>query len=94
MAVTTILSICRLGAHWARNLCFLFENNLKGADRSRHTFVHSAIDMVLDKNPAVPPSSSIYYGQYDTTHATIGGILQKAFFYDTILGDEREPPRM
>ena len=83
----------RLSAKWAWKSCFSFQNNLKGADWSRHIFVHSATATALDENPAMSPSSSVHCGQYDTLYATIGCVLRKAFADDTILGDKREPAR-
>ena len=94
MAVTTIWSMWRLSANWAWKSCFSFQNNLKGADWSRHIFVHSATAMALNKIPAMSPSSSSYCGQYDTMYATIGCVLRKAFADDTILGVHREPARI
>ena len=82
-----------LTANWAWTSCFSFQNNLKGADRSRHIFVHSATAMALNKNPAMSPSSSVHCGQYDTMYATIGCVLRKAFADDTILGVHHEPAR-
>ena len=70
-----------------------FQNSLKGAEWSRHIFVHSATAIALNKNPEMSPSSSVHRSHYDTTHATIGCILRKAFADDTILGNEREPAR-
>ena len=75
------------------NRVFYLQKNLKGADWSRHIFVQSATAMALNKNPAMPPSSSDHCGQYDTTYATLGGTLQEVFADDTILGDKREPAR-
>ena len=84
----------RLSAKWAWKSCFSFQNNLKGADWSRHIFVHSATAMALNKIPAMSPSSSGHCSQYDTTYATIGCVLRKAFADDTIfLGVHREPAR-
>jgi len=83
----------RLSANWAWKSCFSFQNNLKGADWSRHVFVHSATATALHKNPAMSPSSSGHCGQYDTMYATIGCVLRKAFADDTILGVHREPAR-
>ena len=77
MAVTTILSMWRSSANWARKSCFLFQNNLKGADWLRHILVHSATVMALDKNLAMSPSSSVHCGQYDTTYTTIGCVLRR-----------------
>ena len=77
----------RLSANWAWKSCFSFQNNLKGADWSRHIFVHSATAMALNKNPAMSPSSSGHCGQYDTMYATIGCVLRNAFADDRILGD-------
>ena len=76
---------CKLGLE----IVFPFQNNLKGADWSRHVFVHSATATALHKNPAMSPSSSVHCGQYDTTYATIGGTLQEALADDTIWGDTR-----
>lgn len=64
---------------------------MKGADGSRHTFVHSATAMASNGNVARSPSSSVLRGQYDTTYATIGPVSPKAFDDDTIMGDKREP---
>ena len=72
---------------------FIFQNDLKGADWSRHIFVRSATVMALNKNPAMSPSLSGHCGQYDTMYATIGCVLRKAFADDTILGVHREPAR-
>ena len=83
----------RLSANWAWKSGFSFQNNLKGADWSRHIFVHSATAMALNKNPAMSPSSSGHCGQYDTRYATIGCVLREAFADDTILGVHREPAR-
>ena len=47
--------------------------------------------MALNKNPAMSPSSSVHYGQYDATYATIGFVLRKAFADDSILSVHREP---
>ena len=80
----------RLSANRAWKSCFSFQNNLKGADWSRHIFVHSATAMALNKIPAMSPSSPGHCGQYDTMYATIGCVLRKAFADDTILGVHRE----
>ena len=75
------------------NRVFQFQNNLNGADWSRHIFVHSATVMALNQYLAMSPSSSVHCGQYDTRYATIGCVLRKAFADDTILGVHREPAR-
>ena len=49
--------------------------------------------MALNKNPAMSPSSSGHYGQDDTTYATIGYVLRKAFADDRIFYVHREPAR-
>ena len=43
---------CKLGLEIA---FFKFQNNLKGADWSRHVFVHSATATALNKSPAMSP---------------------------------------
>ena len=81
---------CKLGLEFV----FFISEQFKGRSLwSRQIFVHSATAMALNKNPAMSPSSSIHCGQYDTTYATIGDILRKAFADDTILGDESVPAR-
>ena len=92
MAVTTIC-MWGFGANWAWNPCFFFQNNLNGADWSRHIFVRSVTAMALNKNPAMSSSLSVHCGQYETTCVTLGCILRKGFADDTILGDERKPSR-
>ena len=80
---------CKLGLE----IGFSFQKKMKGADWPRHIFVHSTTAMALNKNSAMSPSSSGHYDQYDTTYATIGCVLRKAFADDTILGVHREPAR-
>ena len=76
------ISMWRLGANWAWNSCFEFKNNLKGADRSRRIFVHSATAMALHKNPAMSPPSSVHCGQYDTMYVTmLGGAYSEGTTY-------------
>ena len=67
---------------------------MKGADWSRHIFVHSATVMASKQKSGYVTSSSVHCGQNDSTYASIGGILRKAFVDDTILGDEGEPARL
>ena len=72
----------RLGANWAWNSCFEFQNNLKGADRSRQSFVHSATVVALHKDPAMSPPSSVHCGQYDTMGVTmLGGAYSEGITY-------------
>lgn len=74
--------------------CFQIQSNLKGADWSRHAFIHSAIATALpEQSPTVSPFSPFHCGQYDTMHATLGCVVRKAFTDDTDWGNEREPAR-
>ena len=76
------ISMWRLGANWAWNSCFEFQNNLKGADRSRQSFVHSATVVALHKDPAMSPPSSVHCGQYDTMGVTmLGGAYSEGITY-------------
>ena len=55
---------------------------MKGAERSRQIFVHSATAMTLHKNPAMPPPSSVHCGQYDTMYVTmLGGAYSEGITY-------------
>ena len=76
---------------WLGNRVFQFQNDLKGADWSRHIFVHRVTATAFRKNPAMSPSSSVHCGQYNTKYATIGCVLRKAFADDRIWGVDREP---
>ena len=76
------ISVWRLGANWAWNSCFEFQNNLKGADRSRQIVVHSATVMALHKNSAMSPPSSVHCGQYGTMYVTmLGGVYSEGITY-------------